>query len=73
VSEDARHALRSLAIMAGLTVGSYYLLRAMPALDLRLIAVRERARQRLETMRAWQRAKAEVLFEAYYATREAAQ
>lgn len=73
MSDDARHALRAAALLVGLTVISYGLLRSMPSWEIRLVAAREAARVRLERARAWQRAKAEVLFEAYYATREAAQ
>ena len=72
MSEDARHALRAFALLLALTGASLYMLRAAPTLELRLVAARDRARARLESARAWHRAKAEVLFEAYYATREAA-
>ena len=72
MSDEAANVVRALAFLTLLTVGSYALLKAMPALELYAAGARERAVEEWRRAREWHRATSEVLFEAYYATREAA-
>lgn len=72
MSDEAVSVLRAVAFLAALTIGSYALLKAMPALEIYAAGARERALEEWRRAREWHRATSEVLFEAYYATREAA-
>jgi hypothetical protein len=73
VTDEARSLLRAAALMTVLTVGSYALLKYLPGWELTANGMRERMRETVRSARAWERAKNEVIFEAYLATREAAQ
>ena len=72
MNDDLRALLRISGFMAVLTVGSYALLKALPGWELTATGLRERAREQVRAARAWNRARNEVLFEAYTITREAA-
>ena len=72
MSEDAAALVRATGFVVALTVLSYLMLKSLPAVELYVAGARERAAARWREAQAWHRATSEVLFEAYYATREAA-
>lgn len=72
MNEDAHSLVRAAGLMVVLTIGSYWLLKALPGWEITAAGMRDRALAQVRAAQAWNRARNEVLFEAYTITREAA-
>lgn len=71
-AEDGSSLVRAAGLMVVFTIGSYWLLKALPGWEITATGMRDRMREQVRAAQAWNRARNEVIFEAYTITREAA-